>query len=863
LLAYARTDSCTLDRRKRMVGVDVRGTTSEPPRLGALIRARRDEIFARWERAVRALPHAGRLDRPRLIDHIPELLDRIAWMAEERGHDPRPELGKHVSTQHALARLEEGIDLPEVIDEFGVLHEVLRDVLRDSGEQFGIDELGILDRAIHTAVKDSVERYTNVRERTLQGFDRIAAAALESRSLDDLLRRLLQVLHETTPSIDTSAIYLREGDVLRVRAAVGIGREVEEGSSMRIGEGLAGLIAERAEPMTLHHPRPEQLHSPLLASANLRVLHGVPILDDTVVLGVAKIASRTADDFSLQDQRIFAAMVARASAAILQHVLHEQAQHAAQQLAERERQLRALADNIPQLAWMADPRGVSYWFNAGWYEYTGLTPEDMTGAWEPKVHHPDHFERVGRQWEHAIAAGEPWEDVLALRGKDGFYRWFLSRAVPIRDAAGNIERWFGTNTDITARRFLDNATKVLSNSLEYRETLEQLARLAVPELADWCIVDLIEDGKLEHVAIVHVDDNKLELAHEYVRTNAPDLEHEAGTREVMRTGSPRIAADITDEMTVASAQNSEHLRLLRALGFKSWIGAPLVARGQTFGVIHLVMSDSGRRYTSAELEVATELGQRAGVAVDNARLYRNTQEAVRVRDDVLAIVSHDLRNPLSTIELAATLLTQLHGPDAQDHKHIERIRRATSRMEHLITDLLDMASINVGRFSIKPLQLDAGEVIHEALDIHEPLANERSITLVRECDVNGVPLHADRNRLIQVLGNLLGNAIKFCSSGDVIRVRGVRDGDRVCFSIADTGPGIPRLELPHIFEPYWSGRTGKKKGTGLGLFITKAIVEAHGGRIEVESEEGKGATFEVTLPVAGESMDRLATSSRS
>jgi PAS domain S-box-containing protein len=820
------------------------GAHRESHRLGALIRRRRDEILARWERAARTLPHASKLDQPRLVDHIPELLDRVVWMIEARGRDV--ELGKRVSTRHALARLEEGFDLLEVIDEFGVLREVLHEVLRDSGEELGLDEIGVLERAIHTAVKDSVERYTDVRERTLQGFDRIGAAALESQSLDDLLRRLLVVLHETTPSIDMSSIYLREGDMLRVRATAGMGREVEERLAMRVGEGFAGIIAQRGEPMTLHHPTPEQLRSPVLAQANLRVIHGVPIVDGAAVIGVAEIASSTADDFSLQDQRIFAAMVARASAAILQHVLREQAQRAARQLAERERQLRALADNIPQLAWMADARGVVYWFNAGWYEYTGLTPDDTTTDWKATVHHPEHFARVERQWEDSVAAGTPWEDVLALRGKDGNYRWFLSRAVPIRDAAGNIERWFGTNTDVTRRRFLDNATKVLSSSLEYHETLQQLAQLAVPDLADWCIVDLIENGKLEHVAIVHHDGDKLELAQQYVRANA---EVDKGTHAVMVTGLPKIAADITDDMVASSAQNAEHLRLLRALGFKSWIGAPLIARGQTFGVIHLVMSDSGRRYASAEVEIAAELGQRAGVAVDNARLYRDAQEAVRMRDDVLAIVSHDLRNPLGAIDLAATVLMQ-HGSDARARKHLGTIRRSTERMEHLINDLLDMASINVGRFSIEPIVVDAGAVIEEALDIHEPLANERGIAIVRHCDVRGVPLRADRDRLIQVFGNVLGNASKFCKPGDVVTVRCARDGDRVRFSIADTGPGIPRADFPRIFEPYWSGRAGKKTGTGLGLFITKAIVEAHGGKIGVDSEEGHGATFEITLPVA-------------
>jgi PAS domain S-box-containing protein len=762
-----------------MAGVDVRGNNPDPHRLGTVIRDKRTEILARWQRRVRALPHAQRLDQPRLVDHIPELLDRIAWMTEARGHETRPELGKRVSTQHAIARLEEGFDLLEVVDEFGVLGEVLRDILSESGETFGVEEIGILDRAIHTAVRDSVERYTDVRERTLQGFDRIGVAALESRNLDDLLRRLLQVMSETTPSIEMGSIYLRDGDLLRVRAAVGLGREIEEGLSMRIGEGFAGLVAERGEPMTLHHPSAEQLRSPALASANLRVIYGVPIRADDRVIGVAKIASRTADDFSLQDMRIFGAMVARASAAILAHVLREQAE-------ESERQLRALADNIPQLAWMADARGNLYWFNAGWYAYTGLTPEDMKGDWKSRVQHPGFDEQ---SWHDAIAAGRPWEDLLGLRARDGNYRWFLSRAVPIRNADGNIERWFGTNTDVTARRFLDSATKLLGSSLDYRKTLELVARLAVPDLADCCTVELIENGKREQIAVV--GDTKPSTA--------------------------RLQARLT-------------------------------ARGETFGTIDLVMTDSGRQYTAADVEAADELGIRAGVAVDNARLYRDAHQAVRVRDDVLAIVSHDLRNPLGAIDLAATLL--LPGADARSRKHVATIQRSVERMDHLINDLLDMASINVGELAIHPTQLDAGEVFAEVLELHEPLANERGITILRESEVEGVTLNADRDRLDQMFGNLLGNAIKFCNPGDVVMARAERDGDRVRFSLSDTGPGISAAELPHIFEPYWSGRSGKKKGTGLGLFITKAIVEAHGGTISVASEEGHGATFDVTLSIA-------------
>jgi PAS domain S-box-containing protein len=601
--------------------------------------------------------------------------------------------------------------------------------------------------------------------------------------------------------------------------------------------------------MTLHYPTSGQLRSPVMARVGVRVLHGVPIVDRGEVIGVAKIGSLTAEQFSLQDQRIFAAMVARASAAIVQHMLRDQARRATEQLAEQERQFRALADNIPQLTWMADASGQRYWYNRRWYEYTGTTIEEVQGAGWQKTHHPDHIERVYQRWMRAVEHGEPWEDIFPLRGADGFYRWFLSRAVPIRDASGAIERWFGTNTDVTARRFLDNATEVLSRSLDERETLEQLARLAVPDIADWCVVDLVVHDQLEHVAIAHANPAKLAAAWQYARATRPDPAGYDATWQIVRTGKPALTVEISDAMLAGAARDPEHLRLLRELGFRSWIGAPLVARGAAIGVIHLAMNDSGRRYRASDLEIAVELGHRAGVAVDNARLYREAQTAVRVRDDLLAIVSHDLGNPLHAINLGVSLLFQHLGTDSRARKHIDAIRRSTDRMERLINDLLDMASINAGKLAITPAEIDARELAREVLDSHEPAAHERGITITRDVDRADVTLHVDRDRIVQAFGNLLGNAIKFCAPGDVIAVRAERIQDGVRFTFADTGPGIAASDLPHIFEPYWSGRSGRKKGTGLGLFITRAIVEAHGGTIRVDSPPGGGASFAVTLPI--------------
>nr|HEX4317141.1 ATP-binding protein [Kofleriaceae bacterium] len=942
-----------------------------PLGLGDFIRDRRDDILAEWLDEIRAMPVASALDRPALVDHLPDVLDRIAAMADSlaRGEPPKPP--RHEADLHAAIRLEEGFDLPQVVSEFTVLRDCITRLWQQAVvDPTHVEELRVVNLAIDKAVTASVDRFTRARDRTLMALDRIASEALESRNLDDLLQRLLKVFVEFTAAVDTAAILIRDGDALRVRAARGLDREREIGLVMKIGEGFAGRVAATAKPIAIAATDGASfIKSTILRSGTVRALYGVPLIDGGGLVGVAHMASLTANEFSTQDKHLLAAMANRASSAIYQHVLRETAEKTsaeleailesmpaavfigservvtranragldllgyqdAQQLArvpvdlvealdlrdagtggsldaangpvhaaargvryqrdlvahdhasgkdvtvhavaapivrggdvlgavavavdvtarrrmeealrERELEFRTLAESIPQLVWIADATGSAYWYNQRWYDYTGTTPAELAGDGWQRVQRPDQVHRVAARFRDAIARQEAWEDVFPVRREDGIYRWFLARAVPVRDDAGQLVRWFGTHTDVTEQRFLSNASNLLAASLDLAATLEQLAELAVPDLADMCVVDLLRGDAIERVAVAHADPGTVQRVMEWSRREPPKLDGADGIGEVIRTGRAALYPEPAEARLVAFDDE------LRELEVSSLIIAPLVARGRTSGAITLIRARPGHRYERSDLETAIELGNRAGGAFDNARLYRDAQDATRAREEILAIVSHDLRNPLATIDLGATLALESDDLGPKARKAIESIHRSATGMAHLVRDLLDATSIQAGRLVLDKSVEDAAALIANARDAHAELAAKSGIALVDVCDLRGARICGDRERLMQAFGNLVGNALKFCSRGDSVTIRAELQGAAIRFSVEDTGPGIADDELPHVFDPYWSAKRHAHKGTGLGLYICQAIVAAHGGQLAVTSKLGHGTTFSMTFPV--------------
>jgi PAS domain S-box-containing protein len=405
---------------------------------------------------------------------------------------------------------------------------------------------------------------------------------------------------------------------------------------------------------------------------------------------------------------------------------------------------------------------------------------------------------------------------------------------------------------VEEQRFLVKAGEVLSSSLDYERTLSAVARLAVESVADWCIVYLSDGGQVRRLEVAHRAPEKQPLA-EALRDFRLDISRPFLGSEVLSKRAPLLIQCMTDVALESMAQEPRHLVLLRQLAPRSLVGVPLLAGEQLLGALVLISAESGRTYWPEDMEFVRGLARLASLAVQNARSYQAARQATQARDEVLGIVAHDLRNPLNTIALSTQMLLRQRGAGESDTGSADPLRSIASsarRMSRLIEDLLDVARMEGGKLSVNPGPQPTGALLQEALEAVRPLATE--VQLSAEVSEALPPVLADRDRLLQVFSNLLGNALKFTPPGGCITVSARVEGSRVCFSVRDTGPGLPPGALEHLFDRFWQAQRGDRRGAGLGLSIARGIIEAHGGHIWAESEPGRGSTFFFTVPIAHE-----------
>jgi signal transduction histidine kinase len=328
---------------------------------------------------------------------------------------------------------------------------------------------------------------------------------------------------------------------------------------------------------------------------------------------------------------------------------------------------------------------------------------------------------------------------------------------------------------------------------------------------------------------------------------------------VIDTRQPLLMSDVTAQYLESNAPSDEYSKALRELDPRSLVALPLLVGDHVVGSIVAIRLAGARPYTRSDLPFLEQVARRAALAVEKARLYQIARRAIQSRDDVLGVVAHDLRNPLGTILMQADLLRLgTVQPRASSRKPADVIERAAQRMNRLIQDLLDVTRMEGGALTVERQRLSARQALLEAVRAEDALATAASLELQLDAARDLPEVWADRDRLLQVLENLIGNAIKFTRAGGHITLGAAPREGEVLFWVSDTGPGIAAKDLPHVFDRFWQAQKTGQHGAGLGLPIVKGIVEAHGGRVWVESTLGRGTTCFFTIPMAARASSWLS-----
>ncbi|HEY3118678.1 MAG TPA: ATP-binding protein, partial [Chloroflexota bacterium] len=451
----------------------------------------------------------------------------------------------------------------------------------------------------------------------------------------------------------------------------------------------------------------------------------------------------------------------------------------------------------------------------------------------------------------------PFETVRVR--KDGSHIDVLLNLSPVLDTAGEVVGASAIAVDITERkrneralRFLAEASRELGASLDYEATLAAVARLAVPEIADWCTVDMLDaNGKVRRLATAHADPAKIALAAELAR-RYPELD----PPRAIRTGESELYTDIADPLA-QTVTDPELLAAISNLGLKSAMVVPMLARSRVIGAISFVTAESGRRYDQTDVAFAQELADRAAAAVDNARLYTETSRALATRDEFLASVSHDLRNPLAAIKGAAQALAlpiqRGQTPDPQRLREgLSLIDATVTGMADMVDGLLDAMLVQMGRpLDLRRSLCDLAALTRQAAAEVWQLGDRHSIQIDSPQSLMG---NWDAVRMRRMAGNLIDNAVKYSPEDTEVLVTLAhegREGDWAVLTVKDNGIGIPAEDLPYVFERFHRGSNvvGTVAGTGIGLVTVKQVVEQHGGTISMDSEEGVGTTVIVRLPL--------------
>ena len=541
-------------------------------------------------------------------------------------------------------------------------------------------------------------------------------------------------------------------------------------------------------------------------------------------------------------------------------------------LTELERQLPAIFGTIADGVTVLDRSGTIIFANAAAARIMGKAdPAEIVG--QPSASVMGGFDLLDERGEQldvstlptrrALAGETAPEAVLRFRSKGSLRdRWSMVRSRLLPGETNEADLVVTSFQDITAIKqvelrlsFLSEASAALGESLDYHETLARIAHLAVPALADWCAVDVVEDTEQIHrLALAHADPQGMALVEEIQRRWPADPANPGAVRQVIDTGTNLHITEVSDEMLKTAARDDEHLAMIRRLDLREVLVVPLVSRGRVLGALSVANGAAADLFTPDEIALVEELGRRAGSAIDASKLMSEATEALRQRDEFLAIASHDMRTPLAAVrgyaQLALRHLNQEPADIAPLNRWLTDIDESANRLTGLVAELMDVSLLRGGRkvpLLLEPTDLVA--LVNERVREHASSADERHAFKV-SAEVSQLIGNWDASRLGRVLDNLLGNAIKYSPDGGSIDVSIKGDGAFGSVAVTDHGIGIAAKDMARIFTPMFRGtNTGSVAGTGLGLSGSRTLVELMGGRIQVQSRLGQGSTFTIWLPV--------------
>jgi PAS domain S-box-containing protein len=525
-------------------------------------------------------------------------------------------------------------------------------------------------------------------------------------------------------------------------------------------------------------------------------------------------------------------------------------------LRDSERRFRTLAESTSDVVWSTGPDGQELTDGKSWTDFAGKR------GWGAV--HPEDVEQARAAWEEAVAGRRSYEAEYRLRRPDGTWVPVLARGTPVQGADGAVREWVGTIVDISARKradahlhFLAKASVLLERSLDPEQTAAAIVALSVPDFADACSLELRTESGSEQVAIAHRDPERAALMREFRRLYPPDPQSPWGTPAVLRSGKSELIAAISDAELDASAPDARSARMLKQIGLRSLIMVPLVAVGERLGAMVFALSTGQRRFDESDLRVAEEMGRRAAIALQTARLFRDAESArkdaeaaSRAKDEFLAMLGHELRNPLAPIVTALQLL-KLRG-ELKPGRGQAILERQVKHLIRLVDDLLDISRVTRGMVELRKEDLELHAVVARAVEMASPLLEQKRHAFTALVPRTGLLLHGDETRLAQAIGNLLTNAARYTPAGGSVSLEAAREGDELVVRVRDNGNGIRKELLPRVFELFVQGDRSIERaegGLGIGLTLVRTFVAMHGGSVTASSAGvGEGSEFVVRLP---------------